>query len=180
MTLQTKVETCPEIKGNKLALIHCGDLEKQSTINVCIKSEWLPLNQQHNHFPDPHHLKTINCKSWKAEKHGVITVITATDITHGFDSMGGFMRTSWHVIMNTNTVTRKALNKSHGLKDKLSRENWWTVPVVPIKHCSVDWQQQPLSLREFPLFGLSLCVFCRPLLCNSLQNTWRIIFQENP
>lgn len=58
MTLQTKVETCPEIKGNKLALIHCGE---KSTVNVCMKSERLPLNQQHNHFP--HHLKTINCKS---------------------------------------------------------------------------------------------------------------------
>lgn len=48
------------------------------------------------------------------------------------------------------------------------------------EHCSVDWQLQSLSQREFPLVGLSLWLSAVLYGVALSKNTWGIIFQENP
>lgn len=92
-----------------------------------------------------------------------------------------FMRASRHSVMNTNILTRKKrINKSHGLKKKETKQsenNWWTVTV---KRCSVGWQLQSLSQREFPQVGLSLWLSAVLYGVTFSKNTCGVIFQENP
>lgn len=65
----------------------------------------------------------------------------------------GFMRTSWHLIMNTNIVTRKALFELRRLKDKLSQGK------LVDSSCEMSLSRlaiQSVSPREFPLRRVSL------------------------
>ena len=101
-------------------------------------------------------------------------------ITHGFDSTGGFVRTSWHSIMNTNTVTEKrALYKSRGDETQTKQvkltdgscetlHSWLTTPPVS--------QSEGVSPRSDCPCGclLSFTVQLSP------KTTCCMIFQENP
>lgn len=140
------------IKKNKKQKMYVLGLNGFPKTNTTTTSPW----------PSPSKDNTLAVNPEREEKRGVIT-LTATDITHGFDSMGGFIKDK-HSAMNT----KQALYKSRGLRKQTrktwnDKRNWWTVRVKRL----LSWLTIPASQSEGVPPGRTVpVVVCCPLQCN--------------